>query len=203
MRVFKFLLLLFAAMTPVAVLNGQQAVSSATLGGRVEDPTGAAVQDIEVILINVDRNQSVRARTTSDGYYRFLHVVPGNYEVKIEHPLFAPVSNTFTVAAGQALQVPVRLALKGQSESIIVSANQLMLETARSQVSEIVRPAEIDALPLNGRNYLDLHYWFPVSPARIPEHRKILPKRRPCPAPEFLFRVSATSITTLSSMDCR
>ena len=123
-------LFLFAVIFST-VLSGQQAVSSATLGGRVEDPSGAPVEDTEVLLINHDRNQTARTKTSSDGYYQFLYVSPGNYEVKVQHPSFTVASRILTVAVGQALQVPIRLAVQGQSESIIVTVNTLMLETVR------------------------------------------------------------------------
>ncbi|MCW5976654.1 MAG: TonB-dependent receptor [Bryobacteraceae bacterium] len=142
-------------------LGGQQGVSSATLGGRLEDASGAAVEDIEIALVNLDRNQTARVRTDGQGYYQFLHVAPGEYEVRVDNPPFSPVARPLTVAAGQALQAPIRLALAGQSESIEVTASALALETARTQVSEFVRPVEIDSLPLNGRNYLDLALLVP------------------------------------------
>jgi hypothetical protein len=159
MKDARLLLLLGLLFSNLA--HGQQAVSSATLGGRVEDTTGAAVQDLEVILVNRDRNQPARARTDAQGYYQFLYVVPGSYELQVQNLLFAPVSRTMTISAGQALHIPLRMALAGQRESIVVTDSVVALETVRTQVSEIIRPAEIDSLPLNGRNYLDLALLVP------------------------------------------
>lgn len=160
MKNVKYLSLAFVLFSGFAV-QGQQAVSSATLGGRVEDASGAAVQDVQVTLVNLDRNQPARTTTDAQGYYQFLYVAPGNYQVKVENPLFVPISRTLTVAVGQALHVPIRLAIAGQNESIVVTTNLLALETVRTQLAEIIRPAEIDSLPLNGRNYLDLALLVP------------------------------------------
>jgi hypothetical protein len=139
----------------------QQAVSSAVLSGYVEDASGAAVASIAVLVRNLDRNQTAGTQTDPQGRYRFLYLAPGNYELKVEDARFVLFSRTLSLANGQVLSVPVRLTVSGQSTSILVTDSIAALETLRSQVSEIVRPKEIDSLPLNGRNYLDLALLVP------------------------------------------
>src|SRR5690606_15091159 len=66
-----------------------------------------------------------------------------------------------TVLVGQNLNVPVRLDAAGQSESITIEADAPVLETTQARIAESVRQREIDSLPLNGRNYLDLALLVP------------------------------------------
>lgn len=159
MKVFQIpaLLVLVAGLAVWA----QQSVTSATLGGRVEDPSGTPVPGLHVILDNTARNQTTSVETNAQGYYRFLNAGPGDYIIRISDPRFAPYSVSLEVSAGQVLSVPIRLALASQQESILVSDAVQALETGRTQVSEIVQHREIDSLPLNGRNYLDLALLVP------------------------------------------
>jgi len=54
-----------------------------------------------------------------------------------------------------------------------ISADAAVIETVRTQVTETVRPAEINSLPLNGRNYLDLALLVPgVSPTNTGSNQR-------------------------------
>lgn len=142
-------------------LLAQQGVSSASLRGRVEDSTGAALPGVEVLLENLDRGQTLRAVTGAAGEYIFLSVAPASHQIQIRIDRFAPFTLAIQISVGQELDVPVRLQFSGQGTSITVSAIASVLETSRSEVAGMVRLREIDALPLNGRNYLDLALLVP------------------------------------------
>ncbi len=152
------LVLLFS--TALSVL-AQQGVSSASLRGHVEDATGAALPGIDIALRNLDRGQTQHALTDPTGEYHFLSVPPGEHELQIRDPRFVPVTRTFSVSVGQELDLPLRLNVAGQGTSITVSAEAPILETSRAVAAGIVRLREIDSLPLNGRNYLDLALLVP------------------------------------------
>lgn len=139
----------------------QQAVSSATLGGLVEDSSGAVIASTSVVVRHLDREQERTTTTDQSGRYHFLYLPPGDYEVKVADPRFAEFRRSLTLGSGQAIDLPIRLTLAGQSATVLVTENLAAIETVRTQVSEIVRPKEIDSLPLNGRNYLDLALLVP------------------------------------------
>src|SRR6185369_3361808 len=133
----------------------QQSSATATLLGHVEDTNGAAVTAASIRLTNLDRNQSQSTVTDDHGRFTFLYLAVGSYQLKIEHQGFAPASMALKLSVGQTLDVPVHLAVAGMTETQSVQATPV-IETARTQVAETVSPAEVDNLPLNGRNYLDL-----------------------------------------------
>jgi hypothetical protein len=139
----------------------QQAVSSATLGGRVEDANGAAVGGAAVVITNLDTNQHTQATTDEGGRFRFSYVPVGDYRLLVECGGFSPSAMRLTLAVGQAAVVRVRLAVGGLAESVEVTGGAPLVEAARTQASETVTPREVDALPLNGRNYLDLALLVP------------------------------------------
>jgi hypothetical protein len=130
--------------------------TGATLTGRVDDPAGRSVEGVGIRLIFTDRNQETFVRTDTEGRFRFAYVAPGNYRLAIADPGFAPTQVDLTVRAGQALDIPVRLTIAAVSQTVEVTAPVPLVEAARTQVSETVLPREVDSLPLNGRNYLDL-----------------------------------------------
>jgi len=138
-------------------LEAQQTVTSATLSGLVEDAGGCGSS-----RCNPDGDQSgILTKSTPPprdgvGHFRFPYLPVGSYNVAIEARGFAPLTKQLTVTVGQALDLPLTLEVAGVSARVDISADAAVIETVRTQVTETVRPAEINSLPLNGRNYLDL-----------------------------------------------
>jgi hypothetical protein len=149
----------FAAFCPR--VSAQQAVTSATLSGRVEDARGAAVGGATVSVTNLNTNQQRATETDEEGRYRFAYLPVGEYKLTAGRAGFATLTRPLTLTLGAALDVPLALAVGGLSESVEVGAGAAEIETARTQVSGAVTPEEIDRLPLNGRNYLDLALLVP------------------------------------------
>ncbi|MET0648936.1 MAG: carboxypeptidase-like regulatory domain-containing protein [Pyrinomonadaceae bacterium] len=155
----------------------QQTVTSATLSGRVEDVGSAAVVGVSVAVSNVETNQQQTALTDGEGRYRFPYLRVGTYQVTAEQKGFATLNVRLTLTVGQALDVPLMLAVAGVVEGVnVTDTNTPVVETARTQIAETVVSKEVDSLPLNGRNYLDLAALTPgvtrtnpVANQRFPE----------------------------------
>jgi hypothetical protein len=141
---------------PSAAAYAQQAVTSATLSGRVEDANGAAVAGAAIAAINLDQNRGSTAQSDSQGRFRFLYLPVGRYRLKIEAKGFYTLERDLTLTVGQALDAQLRLSVAGVAERLDIKPEATLIETVRTQVAETVLPAEVDRLPLNGRNYLDL-----------------------------------------------
>jgi hypothetical protein len=140
----------------------RQWVTTATLGGRVEDASGAALRGAHVSATNLATNQSHAAASDEEGRFRFSYLPAGPYELKVEQAGFATRASRLTLSVGQALVFNVALSVAGLAESVVVTADGgAEVEAGRTQVSETVMPQEVDGLPLNGRNYLDLALLVP------------------------------------------
>jgi hypothetical protein len=142
-------------------LTAQQAITSATLGGRVEDPSGAAVAGVTVTIRNRNRDQQRSTQSDRQGRYQFLYLTPGDYDLSVAEPRFQPFERRLALSLGQAVDLPVVLHIAGMNQSIEVTDAPLTLEAVRTQSSDTVSPRAIDSLPLNGRNYLDLALLVP------------------------------------------
>jgi hypothetical protein len=153
--------------------QAQQTVTSATLSGRVEDAGGAVVRGATLIVTNLDTNQTQTATTDNDGRYRFPYLQVGSYKLSVEANGFSPLAKELTLTVGQALDLPLRLEVAGVSAQVNITSDIPMIETVRTQVTETIRPAEINELPLNGRNFLDLALLIPgVSPTNTGSNQR-------------------------------
>jgi hypothetical protein len=140
----------------------QQTVTSATLGGRVGDANGAALPGVVVTATNTETTRSRTSTTDDEGRYRFSYLPVGSYELKVEKAGFATLTKSLTLTVGQALDVPLALTVAGVAEDVRVSSEHApAVEAERTQVAETVLPKDVESLPLNGRNFLDLALLLP------------------------------------------
>jgi hypothetical protein len=84
-----------------AISAHAQSSSSATINGRVTDPSGAVVPGVTVSVRNLDTGIEQSTKTTSDGLYRLVNLTPGNYRVQV-----AP-SSSFARAEANNVHVDV------------------------------------------------------------------------------------------------
>jgi len=142
-------------------VTAQQSVTSATLSGHTLDANGAAVSGASVTATNLETNQRQTATSDEEGRYRFAYLTVGTYQLAARAQGFAAYNRQVTLTIGQALDVPLRLTVAGVAEEVNVTTDVPVVETVRTQVAETILPDEIDELPLNGRNYLDLALLVP------------------------------------------
>src|SRR6266849_5653749 len=151
----------------------QQTVTSAALSGRITDASGALVTDAALTATNLETNQRRTAKSDYDGRFRFPYLQVGAYKLLVEAQGFVPLSKELTLTVGQAIDLSLKLEVGGMSEHVTVNTEVPVIETVRTQLTETVRPAEIDRLPLNGRNYLDLALLVPgVSPTNTGSNQR-------------------------------
>jgi hypothetical protein len=159
--VFLALMALAFAVGGAGLVRARQGVTSATLAGRIEDAGGAAVGGVTVVVAHLDTGGRLTAVSDEEGRYRFAYLPVGAYRLRAECPGFAAYSRELVLTLGQAADLTVRLSVAGIEESVEVSDAAGALEVSRAQLSETILPREVDGLPLNGRNYLDLALLVP------------------------------------------
>ena len=85
------------------------------------------------------------------------------------------------LSLGQSLDLPLALQVEAPAEEVEVQGEVPLLETVRSQVAETVLPFEVEALPLNGRNYLDLAALTPAVSRQNPVGNQRFPETSAVP----------------------
>ena len=146
-------------------VHAQETINQATIAGRVLDPQGAAVPGAMVTARQTDTNVTVQATTEADGRFRFPYLKIGRYELRAKLDGFKENARALVLSAGSAFDIPITLDVAGIDTAVTVVADAQMLETARSQIAGTIPQAEVQSLPMNGRNFLDLALLVPgVSP---------------------------------------
>src|SRR5204863_3323303 len=90
------------------------------------------------------------------GYFLISTLQPGTYHLKVEYTGFQAYSADIPVEVGQTARLNVSMVLSGADTVLEVGANVVDIDTERITVGGVVNTKQIDELPLNGRNYLEL-----------------------------------------------
>jgi outer membrane receptor protein involved in Fe transport len=145
--------------------RAQETINSASVGGRVTDPQNAVIPGAVVIAKQTATNVQAEAVTDRDGRFRFPYLKVGPYEITVHVQGFSTATRVLTLTVGSAFDLAIPLSIESVNSVVSVSADAAVLEAARSQIAGTVAQAEVQALPMNGRQFLDLALLVPgVSP---------------------------------------
>src|SRR4029077_21058209 len=90
------------------------------------------------------------------------------YEVRVHARGFSDTARSLRLTVGSAFDIPFALRVAGLDASVTVTGEATVLEAARSQIAGTVQQSEVQSLPMNGRNFLDLALLIPgVSPTNV------------------------------------
>ena len=154
--------LLLIALVFLGAAPAQQLATS-SISGTVTDPSGKSVGNVTLTLTNV-RQGTVRTFTTqNDGQFSFATLEDASYKLSAAGGSgFGASEQTITLHVGQVLNVPVKLAVAGSNSTVEVASDASQgVDTTTSVVGGVINARQIETLPLNGRNYLELAYLVP------------------------------------------
>lgn len=158
-------LILSAALGASLQMGAQDTLTTASVTGRVLDPTGAAIPDVLVQVREESTNQKRTLHTDGLGRFRAQFLPVGTYEFIAEPAGFNLARREMQLTIGAAFDITLQTTIGNASTTVDVSSHTPLIEENRSQISETVQQTEIDELPYSGRNYLDLALLAPgVSP---------------------------------------
>ena len=150
--VFRFASALLAALP----LFAQSPVGS--ISGTVKDPSGAVILGAAITSTSVSDGAKRAVSSNDQGYFLIPTLQPGEYKVIIESPGFRNfTAERVSVAVGQNVRVDASLAISGDTISVEVAGGDVAaVDTQQAVIGGVVSSRQIDQLPLNGRNYLEL-----------------------------------------------
>ena len=153
-----FIFLGFVGAT--ASLFGQAGGSELT--GKVLDQAGSAVVQARVTVTDEDTGLAKQVLTTRSGDYSFPSLRPGIYRVDVSVPGFKTLQRKGVgLETGRHILLDLVLQLGSNAETIVVSAGQMTLQSAASDVETVVHGDAVPAMPLNGRNFVQLATFSP------------------------------------------
>src|ERR1700739_4856929 len=142
-------------ITPT-VLRAQVSVSTGSLSGTVVDQQGAAVPNAKVTISSKESGFNQTLVTNSDGFFTAGSLSPGNYGIKVEAPNFKTVQMSAAVQVGQINTANVKLEIGSANTIVEVTGSSVSINSEQASVQDVLTAADIDQLPVNGRNFLDL-----------------------------------------------
>jgi len=155
-------LLICCFIVLVLSLSAAAQLPTSTLNGTVTDPQGAVVAGARIVVTSTATSTSREATSASDGGFAFSDLPPGDYTVRVSASGFATSEyKAVRLEVGRASTLNVSLKIARGGEVVEVSAAEIALNTTQSMVQGLVEAQEIQTLPLNGRNFLDLAFLIP------------------------------------------
>jgi hypothetical protein len=132
-------------------------VNTANLAGVVTDPQGLAVKSAKVTVMNRATGAERSVEADDGGRYSFVGLPPGAYKMTVDAGTgFNNLTvENLVITVGEDATYNPRLVLRGVSQTVTVTSETAVVETAKSEVSQTVDQRRIDNLPINGRNYIN------------------------------------------------
>ncbi|MGA9464632.1 MAG: TonB-dependent receptor [Terracidiphilus sp.] len=129
---------------------------TANIQGVIQDPSGAGVAKAQIILVNTATGIQQIATSDPSGNYRFVSLPPGNYKISVEATGFSKSEADVALLTEQNLNLPISLKVGSASESIVVSTEAPMVDTADSRNQLTLDNKGVAELPIVGRNLVTL-----------------------------------------------
>jgi hypothetical protein len=137
-------------------LLAQTTVSQGSIQGTITDPSGAVVSGARITITNKATGQTVTQTTSSSGTYNSGALFPGDYTLKVEAKGFKTTEKPVVVQTTVTANGNVKLELGQESQMVEVQASSIQVNTEQATVQGILTGDQIDKLPVDGRNFLDL-----------------------------------------------
>ncbi len=142
---------------------GQQS-AKATLTGTVADPAGAVVPGVTVTATNIATGVSRETVSNGEGLYVLADLPTGDYELKVQATGFMTKTTKVPVPLRVGQTVTLNVGLKiglVLGEAVDLNENQIFIDERDSLVQSVIDLSEVQNLPLNGRNFLELALLIP------------------------------------------
>jgi len=150
------LLMILVSVPGAAFLQSQTTISTGSIQGTVTDQSGAVVAGAKVSITNASTARVINVSTTSGGTYASGALTPGNYTVRVEAQGFKTSELQVTVQVGVTASGSVKLQVGQATQVVEVQASEIQVNTEQATVQGVLTAQQIENLPINGRNFLDL-----------------------------------------------
>ncbi len=131
-----------------------QNTGAGTITGTLTDPNGGVVPAAAIAVRNTGTNTTKALATNADGIYVAPFLTPGTYEITASKAGFAKVVRTdLTLQVGQTLTIDLALPLQTTTETVTVTGQPSVVDTEKTEMSQVVSQTAKENLPLAGRRW--------------------------------------------------
>jgi hypothetical protein len=147
----------FSLMVVFVVAFAARAEVGGKITGVVRDQTGSVIPGAAVVVTNTATGAKQTTTTDQDGVFTFPVLSVGQYEIDVSADAFKSYRKTgLVIDISSALVLDVKLQVKEQDQSILVTENAAQVETPDTQLGQVLGSKKVTEIPLNGRSYTDL-----------------------------------------------
>jgi hypothetical protein len=165
LRIVWLALLTLGSAIPTA--HGQAV--SGTILGTVTDSSGGVIGNAKVTIVNEGTSLTRTVTADPNGEYTAPSLPPGRYTVMTEMPGFKALAlSNIDLGVDQRVRIDLKLEVGAMTESVSIRAETPLVQTSSSELGTTVTDQEIEALPLNGRNFVNLTRTVPGVLRGIP-----------------------------------
>ena len=158
LRVAAVIVMALAAAAPASAQ-----MNAGELSGVVRDPSGGVLPGATVSASQVDSGLTLERVTDGEGRFYFASLQIGEWEVTVSMPGFRPVVQTgILLEIGRNLELQYTLELGQVTEAVVVTAPAPLLQLTTAEISDVIESRQVDSIPLNGRQFLQLAQLSPA-----------------------------------------
>lgn len=159
-------LVAFASALAMLCLPMLAQVDNATLAGTVRDQSGAVISAADVTVRNTATGVERTVPTNNAGAYFFANLIPGPYTVTVKAKGFGDeLMQGINLGIGQQARLDAELKVANVGEQVTVTNAAPLLQTEEASVGAVVTSQQVQALPLDGRQFTQL---LQLSPGTLP-----------------------------------
>lgn len=156
-RYFVALVCLFLGLSAFTPAGRSQTASTGALSGTITDASGAVVGDVQIKVTNEASGETRQVAGTANGYYVVPLLTPGLYGVEVSKQGFKSVAlQHVRINVTETNALNISLEVGAVSEKVTVEAQTEQLQTETSSLGHITSGEQLNTLPLDTRNYLQI-----------------------------------------------
>ncbi len=133
----------------------QTSISTGSISGTVTDSSGAVLPNAKATITG-STGQTIHVTTNQSGVFSAGALIPGVYTLRVEAKGFKTTQVLITVQIGNTANGSTKLEIGQESTVVEVQGTEVQVNTEQATVQGVLTATQIENLPVNGRNFLDL-----------------------------------------------
>ena len=162
-------LLAIAMLLAISILTAQPGafcqINTATLSGNVKDSADSAIPGASVVVLQVTTGVSRTVTVNDSGFFNMSLLQPGDYKVSVSKTGFKTATESIQLHVDQSASLDFSLEVGSVQETVSVTDTTPDLQTGSSALGTVIGQTEVEDLPLNGRQFIQL---LQLAPGTVP-----------------------------------